>query len=344
MDRRYAIAKRLHSLEEAQWMAPERVSERQFAVLANVLAHFDAHSSWFRERLRRFGLTPGVLSDPTSFRRLPPMTKREMRDAGQRLFSERLSHGHGKRQLVTTSGSTGEPTVVYRTSVNEIDWMALSLLEHAWHRRNFSKRECGIRIHGDRPISRATWTEPVSLFHPSGPSLLLPIFWDATRLADAVADFAPTYLQVFPSLLLGIIDALNHSRRCPSTPIEEVRVYGETFDCDARQQAAITLGTRITETYSCEEVGKIACQCPQGDFLHIISDLLLVEVLDEDDYPCSPGQIGRVIVTDLRNYATPLIRYEIGDYAEVGPACPCGRGMPTLAHITGAEPKPIASS
>jgi len=42
-----------------------------------------------------------------------------------------------------------------------------------------------------------------------------------------------------------------------------------------------------------------------------------------------------VVVTDLHNFATPLIRYELRDYAEVGPRCPCGRGLPTLSRILG---------
>jgi phenylacetate-CoA ligase len=31
----------------------------------------------------------------------------------------------------------------------------------------------------------------------------------------------------------------------------------------------------------------------------------------------------------------PLLRYEIGDYAELGAACACGRGLPTLKKILG---------
>ncbi len=46
----------------------------------------------------------------------------------------------------------------------------------------------------------------------------------------------------------------------------------------------------------------------------------IVEVLDEAGRPCRPGETGRVVITDLANFATPIIRYEIGDYAEVGRA------------------------
>jgi phenylacetate-CoA ligase len=48
-----------------------------------------------------------------------------------------------------------------------------------------------------------------------------------------------------------------------------------------------------------------------------------------------PGEIGAVVVTPLHNFAMPLLRYAIGDYAEVGSACACGRGLPALARILG---------
>jgi len=51
--------------------------------------------------------------------------------------------------------------------------------------------------------------------------------------------------------------------------------------------------------------------------------------------PCKEGEVGRVVITDLHNFATPIVRYEIRDYAEVGGACPCGRGLPTLKRILG---------
>jgi phenylacetate-CoA ligase len=42
-------------------------------------------------------------------------------------------------------------------------------------------------------------------------------------------------------------------------------------------------------------------------------------------------------VTTLHNFATPLLRYELGDYAEVGGACPCGRGLPVLTRVFGRQ-------
>ena len=43
------------------------------------------------------------------------------------------------------------------------------------------------------------------------------------------------------------------------------------------------------------------------------------------------------MVSDLHNFSVPLIRYAIGDYAEVGGVCACGRGLPSIKAIRGRE-------
>ena len=69
--------------------------------------------------------------------------------------------------------------------------------------------------------------------------------------------------------------------------------------------------------------------------MHVQAENVLVEILLEDGSACAPGEVGRVVVTDLHNFAMPLIRYAIGDYAEAGGACPCGRGLPVIRRIAG---------
>ena len=91
----------------------------------------------------------------------------------------------------------------------------------------------------------------------------------------------------------------------------------------------------LTDLYSAQEVGVIALQCPESGLLHVQSEHLLVEVLDEQGQPCREGEIGQVVVTDLHNFAMPLIRYALRDWAEVGPPCSCGRGLTTLRRVVG---------
>jgi phenylacetate-CoA ligase len=89
-------------------------------------------------------------------------------------------------------------------------------------------------------------------------------------------------------------------------------------------------GGPVIESYSAKEAGTIALQCPEHGRLHVQSESLLLEILYESGRACAPDKIGCVVISDLHNLALPLIRYEIGDYAEAAEPCPCGRGLPTL--------------
>jgi phenylacetate-CoA ligase len=116
-----------------------------------------------------------------------------------------------------------------------------------------------------------------------------------------------------------------------------VGMIGEPFEPAQRAyvQSAFPRA-QIWSSYSSMEFGMIAAQCPHEDsYQHIMSHKLLVEVLDEEDRPCEPGRVGRVIVTDYYNTACPFIRYEIGDLA-VRRQCPCGWiPLPAFGEIHG---------
>ena len=70
---------------------------------------------------------------------------------------------------------------------------------------------------------------------------------------------------------------------------------------------------------------------------HTSADRVLLEPVDEGGRPCRPGEVGRILVTDLDNFGMPLIRYDIGDRAVLSDKqnCVCGRGLPLLEKVEG---------
>jgi phenylacetate-CoA ligase len=102
-----------------------------------------------------------------------------------------------------------------------------------------------------------------------------------------------------------------------------------------REQIEAVFATKVYNFYGATEVGSIAGECKEG-LMHIFSFYNNVEILDNKDQPVNNGEEGRVIVTNLYNYLMPLIRYEIGDMALLGPKrCKCGNVLPTLENVTG---------
>ena len=115
----------------------------------------------------------------------------------------------------------------------------------------------------------------------------------------------------------------------------EVRTVGESISEELRSDVAEQLGVKLVDLYSSEELGYIAIQCPLENHYHVQSESVLLEVLREDGSACALHEPGKIVVSSLRNYATPLIRYEIGDYGELAGPCSCGRGLPVLKTIHG---------
>jgi phenylacetate-CoA ligase len=120
--------------------------------------------------------------------------------------------------------------------------------------------------------------------------------------------------------------------------LREVRTFGELVEPRVREECLEIWGLNIVDIYSSQEVGYLALQCPDYIQYHVQSENVLVEVLDDANQPCEPGQIGRLVVTSLHNFALPLLRYEIGDYAEVGWPCQTASGVGPRSNYPARTP------
>ena len=47
-------------------------------------------------------------------------------------------------------------------------------------------------------------------------------------------------------------------------------------------------------------------KCPECNNFHVMEGVI-VEILNDNNQPCQTGEIGRLVITDLHNFATPLI-------------------------------------
>jgi phenylacetate-CoA ligase len=121
----------------------------------------------------------------------------------------------------------------------------------------------------------------------------------------------------------------------PLPRLHQIRTVGEPVTPALREACDAAWGVPVADVYSCQEVGYLATQCPEGGGYHALAETVLLEVVRDDGSPAEPGETGRVLVTSLHNFATPLIRYALGDYATVGGPCACGRGLPLLERVDG---------
>lgn len=317
-----------HQLEQSQWWSAKTLERAQRVQLEPLLEHA-------RKRTAFYAARNGELST------WPLLTRRELLTRAGALRAEGLAPEHGSIATVQTSGSTGELVAVQRTAVSRTMLFALGLRVADWHRFDVSQtlaviRADSPRLDDDARARELGWGAPSALLYRTGPAYALPISTDVSTQAQWLSRRQPGYLLTYPTNLATLLDCFE--REGTALPgLRCVRTLGETLSRELRARCRAVWQAPVVDVYSAQEVGIIAIECPESGLYHVQSESLLVEVLDDGERPCEPGQVGRVVVTDLRNFAMPLIRYAIGDRAEVGPACSCGRGLPTLTRILGRE-------
>jgi phenylacetate-CoA ligase len=328
-----ALLALLGQLEDTQWWPEPRLRAAQDRQLALVLDHARAHVPAYAQRLAGLDLSASALA-AGAFEAIPPLTRAQVQDAGAALHSRALPAGHGARLALPTSGSTGRPLTAYGTGLTQLLAGAVNLRDHRWHRREVTARFAAIRTKVE-PAAQDGWGGAPQAAWQTGPAATFPISRPLDEQLDWLLAQRPAYLITHPSNLAGLL-ALSARRGVRPEGLREVLSFGEALDPALRARCRRDWGAPLTDRYTCEEASYLALECPDapGQY-HVQAEHVRVEVLDDAGAPCPPGVPGRVALTTLHNYAMPLVRYLIGDWAAAGPPCACGRGLPVLTRIYG---------
>lgn len=319
----------VRDLRERQFESIEQVRARQQGRLQAILVYAAEHSPHYRRLLP----TPARIT-ASEIHGLPLLTKQELQSELAQLQAQPLPFRVTRK---TTGGSTGQAVTVVKDRDALAREMAATQLAYGWF---------GIRP-GDR--SARFWGSP-------------PSFWRrlraaAVRLAVRRVNFSAfafneqdleTYWQrclaYRPAFFYGYVSMLEtfaeFVRRRGydgrSLKLRSIVTTSEILGAPQRKLLEEVFGTRVQNEYGCGEVGPIAYECERGA-LHVMVENLFVELIKDDGQPAGPGETGEVVVTDLNNRATLLIRYRVGDYATWGTACDCGRSWPTFERVWGRE-------
>ncbi len=328
-------------LEQSQWLAPEEIERHQLAQLRRLVLYAQRHIRFYRDRLKPVAeqiatapLTPEIWAE------VPILTRSDIQAAGRSLHGRSVPRGHGKAGSTVTSGSTGEPIEVWHSDLFQCMWRAITIRNHLWHKRDFAAALAMIR---GRVGSQAgypegarggNWGVTAYAGIHTGPLLALDINCTPAEQVDWLFRKKPAYFITHPTNLQRLlIHSLEEGIKIPE--LREVQTVAEVLTAETRQLTREAWGVPVVDMYTSRDIGYLALQCPQHEHYHVQSEVTRLELLDEAGRSCAPGEVGRVTVTSLHEFSMPLIRYQIGDHAEFGEACPCGRGLPVLSRILG---------
>lgn len=331
-----ALLSLLFQLEYSQWLSQSIVAKKQLQQLGVLVEFLWQTSAFYRERLSIAGWSPGQPLNEPIWRALPILKRATVQSCRDQLIVESAPKAHGRATEYSTTGSLGMPVQVLGNELTHLFTSTLIVRNHLWHHRDMSGKFAAIRSKV-KSGSCPDWGRIESAAFVTGPAAVLDISVGVDQQLDWLCAESPDYLLTHPSNLRSLL--YRARERALSIPtLRELFTFGEMLPVDLRALAREVWKLPVTDVYSSEEFGNIALQCPaHPENYHIQSENLLVEIVDNDGAPCAPGGVGRVLVSTLHNFMMPLLRYEIGDYAEVGALCECGRGLPVIKRIVGRQ-------
>lgn len=320
-------------LEKSQFLPEETLREQQWIKLKKLLEFVYDHNYYYHGKFMELDLHPRDILSFSDFKKIPILTKKDIRCAGDQLITK----GFVKNHLIEakTGGSTGKPVTLYFT-------------EDCSERRNACARRHDRWSGWDIGEPKGcVWGNPKlpSTFKENLRGILLDpiIFLDTMAVTkDSVIEFSRQWKHTKPTLLFGHA----HSLYVLANLIMQHNVEGIAPKAiisssmmllpHERKRIEEVFGKIIFDRYGCEEVSLIASECEEHQGMHLNIDHLYVEFLKEDGSVCNPGEPGKIVVTDLINNAMPLIRYQVEDIGVPSSRrCSCGRGLPLMDGIVG---------
>ncbi len=329
----------VHQFEQNERLPAGQLNRYLFRQISNLLRHAEAHTAYYPTRFKAAGFDPAAELTLERWNTVPILTRADIQNSKDELTAQKLPKSHTPTSWVTSSGSTGAPIAVLNSHLQKTLWDAATIYEHIVHGRDFGALAGAVRVFkktklGPKGARMKDWGKPFTTLLHTGEAGVFDIHEDPEQMADWIIREKFKYLLLFPSSLEAVLPIL-HAKNADLGALAHFRTVSEQLAPEIRTAAQDLLGKKIIDMYSAQEVGYIAIQCPLHDHYHMIPELCFTEILREDGTPCQPGEVGRVVVTVPYSYPFPLIRYDIGDYAELGAPCDCGRTQPVLKRIMG---------
>lgn len=347
-----SFVRALREMEEAQWERPEQLKARTEQKLSSLLAHATRHVPFYQDYCRRNGIEPEQLRTVEDLRALPVLNKSDYQERGIENFFASNVPAHQRLER-STSGSSGQPfcfvldrqatPIIFASHLFYDSWFGFRPFDR--YIRIVSPPAAAPVVPRSAPLYfryRQALTKKLQTWYETHTQEKISV-WNvdgqrAVEIWRRIEAFRPDFILGYTSTLSTIAgELLQRNLRLLQRPRAVVTI-AESLTPLRRQLIEEYFGTPVVDRYGLREFGSWSAQsCPVSlNSLHINTELVVCEILRDDGTAAKEGEIGRVVLTDLHNYAMPFLRYFTGDLALAGgTGCACGRGFPLIGEIQG---------
>ena len=314
------------SREEIEKLQVERLKETVSRCMNNPI---------YKKRLEEAGVSADNITSVDDIRRIPFTTKDDLRNNYP--FGLASAPLEECVRLHSSSGTTGNPTVILHTQ-NDLDEWANQVARNLWM--------VGLRPNDVFQNSSGYGMFTGGLGFQYGAERLGMLTVPAAagnslRQIKFMKDFGTTAVHAVPSYVTRLYEVMQEQGVDPrkDTKLKVLAIGAEPHSEEQRQRIQNMLGVKAYNSFGMSEMcgPGVGFECKEQNGLHFWEDYYIVEIVDPETLePVPDGEIGELILTSIKREAMPLLRYRTRDLTRVlGRGCPCGRNHVRLDRMKG---------
>lgn len=297
--------------------------------------HKASLTPFYKELFKENNITPDSIQSLGDISKLPFTTKEDLRNNYP--FGLAAVPLKDVVRLHSSSGTTGNPTVVLHTQKDLDEWAN-------------QVARCMFMV-GLRDTDVFQNTSGYGMFtgglgfqygaEKLGAMTVPAAAGNSARQVKFIRDFGTTALHAIPSYATRLAEVFSEMGLDPrkDTKLTTLCIGAEPHSEEQRKRIENLLGVKAYNCFGMSEMNGpgVAFECPEQNGLHIWEDYVIVEILDPETLePVKEGQIGELVLTTLNREAMPMIRYRTRDLTRIIPGeCPCGRTHKRIARLQG---------
>jgi phenylacetate-CoA ligase len=326
----------LAELDKSQWLSRADLEQLQLEKLRGLLNVAHAHCPWHRQRMQAANLHPNDVNDLAALRRLPTMDKAQAAANREQLVWKNVPGGTFQ---YNTGGSSGQPLIFFFGRNRQASDAAGRIRARRWWGAEVGAPE--VYIWGAPvELNKTDWVKTIR------DRLLNQLVLNAFAMSpermdhylDAIESFQPRSIYGYSSsvaLLAAHANARGRRLRLPKLKV--VCTTGEPLYEHQRKLLTEVFGVPVANEFGSRDIGFTAHETPHGQML-LMSESIILEVLDANGEPVAPGEMGEAVMTGLCSEAQPFIRYRTGDMVRMSSeADKDGRGLHVIAEVLGRQ-------
>lgn len=315
-------------------MSREQIETLQLERLQATVKHC-MNSTFYKKRFEEAGLKPEDIKTLDDLRKIPFTTKQDLRETYP--FGMASVPLRKCVRLHSSSGTTGNPTVILHTQ-KDIDEWANAVARCLW-------------MVGLRPDDVFQNSSGYGMFTGGlgfqygaerlGALTIPAAAGNSLRQIKFIKDFGTTAIHAVPSYVTRLYEVMQSEGVDPrrDTKLKVLAIGAEPHSEEQRKRIENMLGVKAYNSFGMSEMcgPGVGFECKEQNGLHFWEDYYIVEIVDPVTLePVPDGEIGELVLTTLNREAMPLLRYRTRDLTRVlGRTCPCGRNHVSLDRMRG---------